>query len=332
MATNFSKRTFRPYDIDDGLSKSLDSLTLSFGDQKCETGGRIRVNPDSFSERELVLNWAESSESFESFKSNVNNKVTELELDPKALVLVVNGESNYLKLTNKFSEDLPLNSISNLVRAMKLEPARSNCDRFVSGCTTHGFRVNVYIAVNEPQIYKSRPLPKGVFLTHVYFDINPTSFNLFHPYPLTSEDRERLELSNDVISFVELDTEKDWSIGIDDMVEPPKFWFDKELLDHLVQRISDPIGVYLQVQMLYEFIKDVIYRFSLDNSSSNDECEFNEESLIGCVCLYLAKRDKKDAENLFHDARTHPDKVISQLQVLLKVHKFTEDLLKFETK
>ncbi len=312
------QRTFRPFDVDQRLERALEGTELRFGDLTCEAGKSVTVDDGTFALRTVSLSWA-AADGFSSFKGDLIAGAEEMGIDRRQVDLVVTARSGGLKLHELvFRQSFA--DLGDLNRSVVIEGSPEVSRRAVFLAETHGAVIDAYVVLTddlEPSPHRSgmRPRRAGTWLARASFRIRTSAESeLFRPHPLDAENRQRLSLRPETLTFVEFDRD-DLLENIDEGVVLT-YWVDEELLSTLDAQRASPQAQYLQRRIAVDLIGTVANAFSraVGDEGGHDRRRSYEElrgSIVGQLIRYLASATGTDRDRVLNFCREHPEKAVA---------------------
>ncbi|MCY3952022.1 MAG: hypothetical protein OXG69_05685 [bacterium] len=315
------KRTFRPFDVDQRLERALEGSELRFGDLTCEAGKSVTVDDGTFALRTVSLNWA-AADGFSAFKSDLSAGAEAMGIDSRHVGLAVTVRSSGLKLhelvfKQRFSD------LGDLNRSVVIEGSPEVSRRAVFLAETHGAVVDAYVALTDdlepsPRQGGMRPRRAGTWLARASFRVRTSAESeLFRPHPLDAENRLRLGLGAETLTFVEFDGD-DLLERIDEGVVLT-YWVDEELLRMLDAQRASLQAQYLQRRIAVDLISAVVNAFARpsDDEGGHERLQGYEElqdSIVGRVVRYLANATGTDRDQVLKDCRERPEKAVAMAE------------------
>lgn len=312
------RRTFRPFDVDQRLERALEDTTLRFGDLDCEVGKTVKVDDGTFALRTVSLSWA-AADRFSAFKRDLIAGAEAMGIDIRHIALAVSARSSGLKLHDLVFQQ-SFAALGDLTRTVVLDRPSQIARRDVFLTETHGADVDAYVVLTHdlgPSPGRSgiRPRRAGTWLGRASFRVRTSADSeLFRPHPLDAENRQRLGLGTETLTFVEFDGDDlldrlDEGVGL-------TYWVDEELLSTLDAQRSTPLATYLQRRIAVDLISAVVNACArpVGDEDVHDRRRSYEElqnSIVGRVVRYLANATKRDRDYVLNLCRDHPEKAVA---------------------
>jgi len=312
------KRTFRPFDVDQRLERALEGAELRFGDLTCEPGKSVTVDDGTYAPRTVSLTWA-AAVGFDAFKSNLTDGAEAMGIDSQHIALAVTARSRALKL-HELVFMRSFADLDDLTRSVVLDVGSDGTRRAVFLAETHGAFVDAYVVLTHdlqpsPRRGGMRPRRAGTWLARASFHVRTSAESeLFRPYPLDAENRRRLRLGAETLSFVEFAGE-DLLESIDES-GGLTYWVDEELLTMLDAQSASPLARYLQRRIAVDLIGAVVHAYARvaddgDGPDTRRSYEELEDSIVGRVVRYLANAAKTDRDRVLALCRERPEEAVA---------------------
>ncbi|MCY3559880.1 MAG: hypothetical protein OXH20_01710 [bacterium] len=315
------RRTFRPFDVDERLERALEGTVLRFGDLTCKAGQAVTVDDGTFALGTVSLAWA-AADGFSAFKSDLSAGAESMGIDSRQVALAVTARSSGLKLHELVFEQ-SFADLGDLDPSVVIEGAAGVSRRAVFLAETHGAFVDAYIVLTqdlEPSLRRvgMRPSRAGTWLARASFRVRTTAEReLFRPHPLDAENRRRLGLGAETLTFVEFDG--------DDLLERfdeggvLTYWVDEELLGMLDAQRASPQAQYLQRRLVVDLISAIVHALagSLDDEHGEDRHRSYDElkdSIVGRVVRYVSSAAKTDRDEVLKLCRERPEVAVAMAE------------------
>ena len=315
------KRTFRPFDVAPRLERALEGAELTIGDLTCEAGKSVTVDDGTFALRTVSLSWA-AADVFNAFKSDLSAGAEEMGLESRQVALAVTARSSGLKLHELvFKQSFA--DLGGLNRSVVIEGSPEVSRRAVFLAETHGAVVDAYVVLQDDLEFSPRrggmqPRRSGTWLARTSFRLRTSAESeLFRPHPLDAENRRRLGLGAETLTFVEFDG--------DDLLERfdeggvLTYWVDEELLSRLDAQRGSPQSQYLQRRIAVDLIGAVVNAFarSVDDEGADERGRSYDElqdSIVGRVVRYLANATGTDRDRVLNLCRERSEEAVAMVE------------------
>lgn len=310
-------RTLRPFSAPVVFGEALQFVQFHMGEQICDADSRITIESASdFLRAKPALSWARNDAEMETFRSLLNDGVTESGISPSQLGLVVTVYSGFLKMAD-ICYQARLSDCSSLERLVPF----SECRPRALQASTHGATVSAYVALLQRQERRAlQPWRKGTWLARVQFrlDLETTITSIFRPTPMDDAKRRELGLPKGTARYFALNDHDPFRPYSD--TEPPTFYVDEDLLSRLNAEATSPLSKALQAQMVCDFIIGLVLASNARNADQH-EWEDLKDSLIGRAVELVAGRNASlgDRENAFSLLRTDPTTFIARAEDVLNI-------------
>lgn len=307
---NREVRTVRPFNVPPDFQWALESVRFRMGTQTCLPDSKVVVgaNEEYLRTRPELL-WAETEEEFTAFEDKLNQGITTIGLDPKAVGIVATSYTAYLKITD-FLLIHSLADLDSLPRFNVFDNPRPDALQ----ASTHGSVVAVNIALLRDQPPKAlTPWRKGTWLAKTCFRIETDTISeMFRPSPLDDAARDRFGLRRY--------TSRYFSIGDHDPfatyeeTEPPELYVDADLLALIDRDAASPMAKALQTLLVADFIAGVVTACAARPDDLYDATWDNtKDSILGRIIALIAGPQASAAtrETLLATTRNDPAKLIA---------------------
>lgn len=319
-------RIHRGCSIDSKLDSIFSDTTLSVGKTTCQPKGSITLDPITFATAPISLSWASSRSQFEALKKTWTLGVGDTGLAPQHTSILVTGTSTYLKSTAVLL-DTGEEGPSSLNFRETLADASDRRSLFEGGSGKYEICVALVLNKSLSVDRISRPSRKGYWLARATYTIsNEKHWPLWQPQPLTDDVRQKFNLGDDTVSFVELD---DSDILAPSGESPATIWLNEDIWDALVTHNTRKETASFGWHLMMQFVREILFRYSeicdQDHTTvtTDSEEDLLRDSLIGALITAISGNGatREDKLDWLRRAREEPGYVAALAEDTLKVKK-----------
>lgn len=308
------RRTIRPYRGVDRVQAALEQVSLRLGDRALVDGSRASVPTTAYLADRLELVFAGDDDEFALWRKEVVEAVeaTGLAVEDAALVLVTS--SSRLKL----AEVAWRKSVKDLATGQRYETIATANARPESLCAPFGGCLAELFVVLDRELTPQplRPHRRGTWLARTSYKIVTDLGEIgFTPLPLTAEERERLELGEDTLRFVEVES----AINPERADDALSVYVDEDVLAELAVHVTTPGAKSFQMQLFLDAMFVVVFTASAE-LKENPGVSFAqaEDSLLGRLVSKMSERngevDRDLAERYWRETKDHPARVSAHVE------------------
>lgn len=298
-------RIVPPFDVPPALRFVFEDTVLHFGDRNCPAGRRIVVDSDDFRGRDVRIVWAAGQT---QFRRTVVSGLSEANLGPGDVALVVLVQTRYLRLTSEALR-VPFDALD------ALEPVSTLDAKLLVAARHRGARVQILLLLTKDRTRRPlRPWRKGTCLARTEFSLDTDWFGqLFSPKALDAETRLELDLPPSTMRYIRLG-DHDPLLPFRD-TEEPDFYVDDGLLSRIHHWSGSPMAQMAQLQLVQDFVAAIVQRASsrLPSESALPPWQDVKNSLLGRM-LTVAAGKRGDPALLLAEVRDDPNKVLARFE------------------
>lgn len=316
------RRTVRPYLGLDPIQELFDGIKLEYGPTQVPNGGSRQISESDYLQTNVQLHFGEDDP--ERFAFYLGSRISEAELDPDAVEVIVVASTPYLKL----SEILWQGSVDELRRhgaRLTLATQERRADPFrtpFGGC-----RVGCYAVLRQD--LKKRPLKphrKGTWLSRAEFLVGTDSGEIgLQVEPLTPAIRESKRLADETIRFVEL-ADPTVEGGESDVT----VYVDEPLLNLVHAHQGAPGSRSFMHQIFLDVVNVIVAQSARILAKSNQDLAAIEGTLCDKLIDLVGRKDNRRPDSdrkafLFKRLKTDPAWFMAQAHCCVQgLHKDLE--------
>lgn len=309
MATE--ARIIRPYQDVSRAQRVLDRWSYKLGEDEFPANSSISISRPEFLATRIVVAFNGSDEDFAEARDEIGTVLSEIGVTGDQVKFMVVALTPRLKLHDIVytrligaEVDLPREVTIDRTNARALRTPHGGCSVEVVLCLAESLEPN--------QDYPLRPRRKGTWFARSTMQLRTTSERAGFPvYPLTSEERAQLGLSDETIRYVVLDS----PLQPSDPTEL-RVYLDEHLYSRVNAQPDSPGSRALQRELWVSTMGAIVLESVRSPELANATLGDLDDTWLGRLIEWVAGPRLDDQQKWLDTIKEHPSAFVSQIDVL----------------
>jgi hypothetical protein len=309
MATE--SRTVRPYQDIGNAERVLANWIYRVGEDEFPPDSSVSIPRADFLSARMVVAFGGSDEEYEAARDELRTVLSEVGLTGDNIMFVVQTVTPRLKLHDVVHSgvigaevDLPREIVVDRSKARALRTPHGGCTVETALCLAR--------EIDPEREYPLRPHRKGTWLARSSLQLRTTSDRAGFPvFPLTAEERARLNLSDETIRYVVLESPLRPSDPADLRV-----YLDADLYSKVNAQPGSPGSRALQRELWVSTMTTIVLESVRSPELEAATLDDLEETWLGRLIEWVAGPRREDQQIWLEMIKEHPSAFVSQIDVL----------------
>lgn len=309
MATE--TRLVRPYQDVSRAQDVLDRWIYRLGDDEFPADSSISISRFNYLSLQLAVAFDGSDEEFALARDDVGTALSELGISGDEVEFLIGTVTPRLKLHDVIHSQV-LGADMELPREVIVGRSSSRALRTPYGGCTVEVALCLARDIDADPDFPLRPRRKGTWLARSTLQLRTTSERAGFPvYPLTPEDRTRLNLSDETIRYVVLES----PLQPSDPTEL-RVYLDADLYSRVNAQPNSPGSRALQRELWVSTMSTIVLESVRSPDLTDTTLDDLDETWLGRLIEWVAGPRRDDQRAWLETIKEHPSAFVSQIDVL----------------